>query len=118
VSEAIDKEVGRYLGPRLMRYFASTDLFPWLEYSTPKGAALGDLREANTAVLARHRGNRRPPVRGVPDAAAWDRLLGLAALRRGDDARGLYHFGRIPPERRNGLEPLIRDAAARLEPQP
>lgn len=115
VTTTIEREVGRYLGPRLMRHFASSDLYPWLEYSTPKGNAMRDTRDLTIAFLSRHRGNRRPPVRGVPDEPAWDRLQGLVAARRGDHARALYHFARLPPASRDGLEEVTRQAERLLQ---
>lgn len=68
--DALLGELPDYVPEALVPYAISTDYYPLLEYSTPRGYALPDSVEVeNIRWLRRHQRQLLPALDGVPDAA-------------------------------------------------
>lgn len=108
--KAILVELTQKLPAWLAPLAISSDLYPYLEYSTPLGYALPDsAEEENLAWIARYDRHRLPPLTGVPDAGAELRIGSLAAAGAGDCARVLALRRHAPPD----PDPVLRTVRLR-----
>ena len=84
------------IGPTLARHvFISSDLLPWLEYSTPRGNARIIEYGAALKFFENFAAHRPPPLTGLPDESERDLVYGLAAVRRGNLGNGLRLLERV-----------------------
>lgn len=78
------------IGGFLTRHvFISSDLFPWIEYSTPRGNADVLQYGATLKFFENYDAHRPPPVDGIPSDSVRDLVYGVAALRKGNAGNAL-----------------------------
>jgi spermidine synthase len=113
--------VGRRIGPLLTRtLFISSDLLPWLEYSTPRGNAIAMEYGATLKFLENYDAHRPPPIDGIPNSAEQDLIYGLAAFRKGNLGNALRLLERAAAARPADqlLAGLVSELRRRVEERP
>ena len=81
--------VSRRVGPALTRrFFVSSDLLPWLEYSTPRRNAELMQYGATLKFFENYDAHRPPPIDGLPPSER-ELVYGLAALQKGNAGNAL-----------------------------
>jgi spermidine synthase len=113
--------VSRRVGPGLTRsLFISSDMLPWLEYSTPRANANAVEFGAAVKFFENYSGGRAPPIEGIPNQTERDFIYGLVALRKGDLGNALRLLEPVaaarPADRR--LAELLSDLRRRLTERP
>ncbi|HEV8150247.1 MAG TPA: fused MFS/spermidine synthase [Gemmatimonadales bacterium] len=119
VDSAIAFVSHRVGGELTRRLFVSSDMLPWLEYSTPRGNAEAMQYGATLKFFENYDAHRPPPIDGIPDAER-DLIYGLAALRKGNSGNALRLLERAAaarPEHR-GLAGLVAELRRRVEARP
>jgi hypothetical protein len=76
----------------------STDWFPYVEFSTPRGVALAGAQEDNLRWIAALRHGTIPEVVGIPDEAGRRRLTALVLHRRGECAGARAAIAGLPDD--------------------
>ena len=113
--------VSSRIGPMLTRnLFISSDLLPWLEYSTPRGNAIALEYGATLKFFQNYDARRPPPIDGIPGAAERDLIYGLAALRKGNLGNALRLLEAVSAARPadRPLAELVADLRRRVEARP
>jgi spermidine synthase len=113
--------VSSRIGPMLTRnFFVSSDLLPWLEYSTPRGNAVALEYGAALKFFQNYDARRPPPIEGIPDATERDFVYGLAALRKGNLGNALRLLEPVSAARPadRSLAALVADLRRRVEARP
>lgn len=109
------------IGPTLTkRLFISSDMLPWIEYSTPRANAQVIQYGATLKFFENFAAHRPPPIDGIPSETERDLIYGLAALRRGNLGNALRLLERVAPARPGdlALSALIADLRRRVEAHP
>jgi spermidine synthase len=112
--------VGKRIGAGLTRhFFISSDLLPWLEYSTPRGNAEALQYGATLKFFENYDAHRPPPIDAMP-ASERDLVYGLAALRKGNLGNALRLLERALAARPDypGLAELVGGLRQRVESNP
>ncbi|HTL04744.1 MAG TPA: fused MFS/spermidine synthase [Gemmatimonadales bacterium] len=112
--------VSRRIGPRLTRrFFISSDLYPWLEYSTPRGNAQPMQYGATLKFFENYDAHGPPPIDGIPPADL-PLVYGLAALQKGNPGNALRLLERAALQRPDdpGLAALVTALRRRVETRP
>lgn len=109
--------IGRTLADRV---FVSTDMYPWLEYSTPRGNAQLIQYGAAVKFFENFAAHRAPPIVGIPDSTERDFVYGLAAVRRGNLGNGLRLLERVAAVRPGdrALQAFVAELRRRVEERP
>ncbi len=113
--------VGNRIGPALTRkLFISSDLLPWLEYSTPRGNAIAMEYGATLKFLENYDAHRPPPIDGIPNESERDLIYGLAAFRKGNLGNALRLLERVAGTRPGDrpLAALVTELRRRMEERP
>lgn len=109
------------IGPTLAKHvFISSDMLPWLEYSTPRGNAQIIQYGATLKFFENFAAHRPPPIDGIPSETERELIYGLAALRRGNLGNALRLLERVAPSRPNDAEfaALLQALRRRVEDRP
>jgi spermidine synthase len=112
--------VSRRVGAALTRHlFVSSDLYPWLEYSTPRGNAQALQYGATLKFFENYDAHRPPPIDGLPPGEQ-DLVYGLAALHKGNAGNALRLLQRAAAEHPadRALAALVTKLGRRVEEQP
>lgn len=113
--------VRRLIGGTLAtRVFVTSDMLPWVEYSTPRANAQVIQYGATLKFFEQFAAHRAPPIDGIPNETERDLIYGLAALRRGNLGNALRLLERVAPTRPEdgALAALITDLRRQLEDHP
>lgn len=112
----VRQRVGAALTRRL---FISSDLLPWLEYSTPRGNSEGMQYGATLKFFENYDAHRPPPIDAIPEPQR-ELVYGLAALRKGNlgNALRLLERALAASPATPGLAALVGDLRRRVESNP